>query len=123
MNIAYDANGNTLTDAQSRSYTWDYENRLTRVVNPGVGTTTFRYDPFGRRIQKSGPLGSFDYVYDGPNLIEELDQSSNILARYTQGKEIDEPLAMLGAGPSFRRALCFRVPCPCPSVLWRDRAG
>jgi YD repeat-containing protein len=50
---AYDANGNTLSDAQGRSFIWDFENRLTQVVNPGVGTTTFRYDPFGRRIQLS----------------------------------------------------------------------
>jgi len=41
----YDANGNTLTDAGGKSYSWDFENRLTQVVNPGVGTTTFKYDP------------------------------------------------------------------------------
>ena len=39
----YDANGNTLSDASGKSYSWDFENRLTQVVNPGVGTTTFRY--------------------------------------------------------------------------------
>jgi len=61
----YDANGNTLTDAQGRSFTWDFENRLIQVVNPGVGTTTFRYDPFGRRIQKAGPPGTTNYLYDG----------------------------------------------------------
>ena len=55
---SYDANGNTLSDASGKTYTWDFENRLTQVVKPGVGTTTFRYDPFGRRIQKSGPLGT-----------------------------------------------------------------
>ena len=60
---AYDANGNTLSDAQGRSFTWDFENRLTQATNPGVGTTTFRYDPFGRRIQKSGPLGITNYLY------------------------------------------------------------
>ncbi|MBZ5512870.1 MAG: RHS repeat protein [Acidobacteriia bacterium] len=39
-------------------YTWDYENRLTSVTLPGSGgTVTFKYDPFGRRIQKSGPAG------------------------------------------------------------------
>ena len=54
---SYDANGNTLSDASGKQFTWDFENRLTQVVNPGVGTTTFRYDPFGRRIQKSGPTG------------------------------------------------------------------
>ena len=50
----YDANGNTLTDATGRSFTWDFDNRLVQAVVPGTGTTTFKYDPFGRRIQKSG---------------------------------------------------------------------
>jgi YD repeat-containing protein len=53
--VAYDANGNTLSDPSGKSYTWDFENRLTQAVVPGTngGTTTFKYDPFGRRIQKS----------------------------------------------------------------------
>ena len=57
---AYDANGNTLSDPSGKSYSWDFENRLTQAVVPGSngGTTTFKYDPFGRRIQKSGPLGT-----------------------------------------------------------------
>ncbi|MBV9183959.1 MAG: hypothetical protein JO356_21860 [Acidobacteria bacterium] len=65
----YDANGNTLSDAQGRSFTWDFENRLIQATNPGVGTTTFKYDPVGRRIQKSGPLGITNYLYDGYNVI------------------------------------------------------
>ena len=62
-----DANGNTLTEANGNSYSWDFENRLTQAVVPGTngGTTTFKYDPFGRRIQKSGPLGTTNYLYDG----------------------------------------------------------
>ncbi len=70
----YDANGNTLTDSSGKQYTWDFENRLTQAVVPGTngGTTTFKYDPFGRRIQKSGPLGTTNYLYDGVNDIEEM---------------------------------------------------
>jgi YD repeat-containing protein len=92
---ALDANGNTLTDAQGRSFTWDFENRLAQVVNPGVGTTTFRYDPFGRRIQKSGPLGTTNYLYDGngDNVIEEVDNIGNVLARYAQESGLDLPLS------------------------------
>jgi len=63
-----------------------------------VGTTTFRYDPFGWRIQKSGPLGTTNYLYDGANDIEEVDNAGNVLARYTQGREIDESLAMFRSG-------------------------
>jgi YD repeat-containing protein len=67
-----DANGNTLTDASGKSYAWDFENRLTQAVVPGTngGTTTFKYDPFGRRIQKISPNFTSIFVYDGPNLIE-----------------------------------------------------
>jgi len=77
------------------SVNWDFENRVVQAVVPGTngGTTTFKYDPFGRRIQKSGPLGTTNYLYDGPNLVEETDGNANILARYTQGKMIDQPLA------------------------------
>jgi RHS repeat-associated protein len=94
----YDNDGNTLTDASGRGFTWDFENRVTQVVNPGVGTTTFRYDPFGRRIQKSGPLGTTNYLYDGKNSMEEVDSSGNVLARYTQTLSFDDPLAELRSG-------------------------
>jgi len=51
-------------------------------------TTTFKYDPAGRRIQKVFTQGSTsttsNYIYDGkgPNLIEEVDSSGNAIARY-----------------------------------------
>jgi RHS repeat-associated protein len=94
----YDANGNTLSDPSGKSYSWDFENRLTQVVNPGVGTTTFRYDPFGRRIQKSGPLGTTNFLYDSANLLEEVDNSGGVLARYNQTRGLDEELSELRAG-------------------------
>jgi len=93
---ALDANGNTLTDASGKQYSWDFDNQLTSVTVPGSGTTTFRYDPWGRRVQKSGPLGTTNFLYHGWNAIEELDNSGNILARYTEGEE-DEPFAELRA--------------------------
>ncbi len=93
---ALDANGNTLTDAQGRSYTWDFENRLIQAVVPGTngGTTTFRYDPFGRRIQKSGPLGTTNYLYDWFNILQDVDGSGNIVARYAHGPVTDEDLSL-----------------------------
>ena len=96
----YDANGNTLSDPSGKSYTWDFENRMTQVVVPGTngGTTTFKYDPFGRRIQKSGPLGTTNYLYDGYNDIDEVGSTGSILATYTQNLGIDDPLAELRSG-------------------------
>jgi len=102
----YDNNGSTLSKTISGTttqYTWDFENRLTSVVLPGTGgTVTFKYDPLGRRIQKAFTQNSTttttNYVYDGANVIEEVDQSGNIFARYSQGTGIDEPLSELRSG-------------------------
>lgn len=97
----YDYNGNTLTDASGKSYAWDFENRLKQVTLPSSGgTVTFLYDPFGRRIQKVYTTGSnppttttTNYLFDGESLIETVDQSGAIVARFAQGRGIDEPLA------------------------------
>jgi RHS repeat-associated protein len=98
----YDANGNTLSDASGKSYTWDFENRMVSAVVPGTGTVRFKYDPFGRRVQKSGPNTTINYLYEGAglsaNIIEAVGNSGNILARYTQGPGTDKPLAELRFG-------------------------
>jgi RHS repeat-associated protein len=96
----YDANGNTLTKTDSTgttTYGWDFENRLISVQLPSSTTVTFKYDPFGRRMQKSGASVT-NYVYDGANAIEEVDASENLLAKYSQGAGIDEPLSELRSG-------------------------
>jgi RHS repeat-associated protein len=50
------------------------------------------------RSSWTGGFSPTVYLYDGGNLIEELDQTGTILARYTQGKEMDEALAELRSG-------------------------
>jgi YD repeat-containing protein len=58
---------------RSSTYTWDFENRLTSV--------SFRYDPFGRRIQKTWPNATntsattMNYLYDGAKMTAELSAS------------------------------------------------
>jgi RHS repeat-associated protein len=94
----YDANGNTLSDPAGKSFTWDFENRLTNAVVPGTATVTFKYDPFGRRVQKSGPLGTTNYIYDRANAIEEIDTGGNVLARYAGTRNLDEQLAEFRSG-------------------------
>jgi RHS repeat-associated protein len=95
----YDANGNMLTRPDGAQFSWDYSNRLQQVVLPNSGgTVTFKYDPFGRRIQKSGPSGTVNYLYNGFNLLEEVDASGNVLARYMQSPSLDQPLAELRSG-------------------------
>src|SRR5262249_33122936 len=95
-------NGNTQTKVDSTgttNYTWDYENRLTSVMLPGSGgTVSFKYDPFGRRIYKSSSAGSSIFAYDGDNITEETNSSRAVVARYSQGPNVEEPLPMLRPG-------------------------
>jgi len=103
----YDSNGNMWTKTSgtnTTSYTWDFENRLSSVTLPGGGTESFLYDPFGRRIRKSWPNAANNttmvgnYLYDGANIVTELNASGAVVASYTQGAGIDEPLAMRRGG-------------------------
>ena len=70
---------------------------------PGSGgTVSFKYDPFGRRIQKvftqNSTTTTTDYAYDGDDTIEETDQNGNLLAKYARTENIDEPLAESRSG-------------------------
>jgi RHS repeat-associated protein len=102
----YDNNGNLTSKTDSTgttNYSWDFENRLTQAALPGSsGTVTFRYDPFGRRVQKAftqaGTTTTTNYSYDGDDSIEEVDPSGNLLAKYARTTNIDEPLAESRSG-------------------------
>ncbi|MGB0037069.1 MAG: RHS repeat-associated core domain-containing protein [Candidatus Acidiferrales bacterium] len=103
---SYDNNGNTTSKTESSgtaNYTWDFENRLTSVTLPnGGGSVTFKYDPFGRRIQKvftqNSTTTTTNYVYDGADTIEETDQNGSLLGKYARTPNIDEPLAESRSG-------------------------
>ena len=56
---------------------------------------SFKYDSFGRRIYKSSISSTSIYAYDGDTLAEETNSSGTVLARYSQGLNTDEPLALL----------------------------
>jgi RHS repeat-associated protein len=102
---AYDNDGNTTSKTDTTGttyYTWDYENRLTSVTLPGTGgTVNLKYDPFGRRIEKASPTATTVYAYDGDNVIEQLGGGGNLLAHYTQGARIDQPLAITDTGGTY----------------------
>jgi RHS repeat-associated protein len=94
----YDYNGNLTSKTISSGttdYAWDFENRLTSVTLPNSGgAVTFKYDPFGRRIYKQSPTATNIFVYDGDGLAETVNSAGGTVARYTQGQDIDEPLAV-----------------------------
>lgn len=54
---------------------------------------SFKYDPAGRRIYKQSTSGTTIFVYDGPNVIETVNSTGGVVARYTQSLDTDEPFA------------------------------
>jgi len=104
----YDNNGNLTaktnkTNGQLTAYEYDAENKLVRAVINGT-VANYKYDGLGRRVEKeviSASTTVTRYIYDNEDILLELDGSNNILARYTHGPGIDEPLIMEKAGASF----------------------
>lgn len=94
------------------SYSFDFENRLIKAEKKhGHEATivTFKYDPFGRRIEKRIREGEncrsndeviHTYVYDGQAIILETETTGDGRNRiteptkYVHGPNIDQPLAM-----------------------------
>jgi YD repeat-containing protein len=106
--VPLDANGNTISKTDSSgttNYAWDYDNRLTSATLPGSGgTVSYRYDPFGRRIEKISSSTTSIFAYDNNNLVETVNAGGGVVARYAQGLNFDEPLAMLrGATTDYYR--------------------
>ncbi len=63
----YDLNGNldTKTDAGGVTlYTYDADNRLTRIVEPSGAATNYRYDADGNRVEKQDAAGTLRYLVD-----------------------------------------------------------
>ena len=101
----YDLDGNLLNDGLL-SYVWDAENRLkqmsslTTVDTAARRKIVFTYDYMGRRATKqvylwSGldwattPATRLRYLYDGWNLVAELNASNNTLVRsYIWGQDL-----------------------------------
>ena len=101
----YDDNGNLvrktlLATGNYTQYTYDAENRLTKVEDFATGnptpafTSTYRYDGLGRRIEKVANGQTKRYIYDGEDILLEYDGSNVLQARYTHGPGIDEPIAV-----------------------------
>jgi RHS repeat-associated protein len=63
---------------------------------------TFKYDAFGRRIQKvftqNSTTTTTNYVYNGDDTVEETDQNGNLVAKHARTMNIDEPLAESRSG-------------------------
>lgn len=101
----YDKNGNLTQKSGSdefASYFYDYENRLIKVERTegtSVIVANYKYDPFGRRIEKkvteNGSTTTTRFFYDNEDILFEYDEKGTIGNQYVHGPGIDEPLALI----------------------------
>ncbi len=110
----YDNRGNQTTKTmpgvtdKTWTRTWDYNNRIVKEEKlKGSNerrTITYKYDPFGRRIEKKfeqvvdsvTETETTTYVYDNEDIVLEIftTDSGTEKTWYTHGLGIDEPLAL-----------------------------
>ena len=93
--ITYDANGNMLDDGE-KSYSWDAENRLTKITYSDSTSTEFTYDGLSRRVKivekDSGGTETLvkNHLWDGLTIAEERDDSNNVIKKfYDEGMQYD----------------------------------
>ena len=120
FNYTYDNEGNLLVKTeiatgQVTEYTWDYRNRLTRVVVRDAQQNILReanytYDPFDKRIGVSEDLDGAGpaepevrwTVYDGLNPYADFDGQGNLTRRYLYGPAVDMIMAGLAEAEGVR---------------------
>ena len=69
VSYTYDANGNTVTKTGGWIYSYDYENRLTKVVQSGTTKQQNYYDGDGNRVKQVAGSSTFTYSYQGLNIL------------------------------------------------------
>jgi len=84
QSFTYDANGNMTSDGV-RTYAWDAENRLIRIVE-GAKRTDLEYDGFHhwtRIVERNGVTTVSDrrFIWDGNTLVEQRNGTSTTAAQ------------------------------------------
>jgi len=84
----YDANGSLLSQG-GYSYVWNERNRLTQILQNGSPIASFQYDAFGRRIGKLLNGTNSGLLYDGQQVVQELNGATPT-ANLLTGLSLDE---------------------------------
>lgn len=98
----YDARGNLTQVNGAATYGFDVVNNLTS----GPGSATLAYDTEDRLYQVSSSGTTTRFLYDGAEIIGELNASNQFVRRYVRGPGVDEPIVWYeGATLATRRFL------------------
>ncbi len=84
----------TISNLAYSAFCYDsVENRLIEVDYAGM-VAQYKYDPFGRRIEKNVNGDITRYFYDGADIVTEYDGNWNVKSKYTRNLIIDDPMAV-----------------------------
>ena len=86
----YDSAGNMTNNGSGQTYTWDAENRLTKITQ-GSNTYQFAYDGLGRRISETdNSTLTKQWVWVGTTMAEERASNGTTVTKrfYAQGEQI-----------------------------------
>ena len=107
--ITYDDNGNMTSMTNScgtTNYTWDARNRLIGIQGfdalCAMLSASFQYDALGRRIEKTINARTIQYLYDGQDIVQEI-ENGLVSVNYIRTLNIDEPLARIESAPAVVR--------------------
>jgi RHS repeat-associated protein len=93
----HDDNGNLTSDGE-KNYHFDAKNRLVRVTTLGGNTiANYKYDAFGRRVEKKAGSETVRYVHFGKRVLEERNVFSQLQRQYVYGNGVDEVLQLRSA--------------------------
>jgi len=88
----YDANGNTVgelrPDGDRVTYTWDIENRQTKVELPAGVVNTVTLDGDGKRRSIEDSDGLRNLIWDLENILAETDTGNSTVAQYTLARQV-----------------------------------
>ncbi|MFQ6595211.1 MULTISPECIES: RHS repeat-associated core domain-containing protein [Pseudomonas] len=100
----YDAFGNLIRERRGKGqqlvteYRYDCQHRLIGLTTPNGQTTHYRYDPFGRRINKTVDDTTTEFFWQGDKLIAE--HHAELHRSYLYEPDSFRPLVLLeGFGP------------------------
>lgn len=103
----YDNNGNLTSRLEGPVETliqletlfiWNEENQLTEVDLPNGEVVNYKYDALGRRIQRTTTSGANErYVYDGNDVLLDLNADWSVATTYLNGPGIDNHLRQTSA--------------------------
>ncbi|TAN35301.1 MAG: hypothetical protein EPN23_11330 [Verrucomicrobia bacterium] len=90
-NISYSGTG----FSKNLGLTWNGQYQLTALATNGVAVEQNGYDALGRRVWTSDGSTTNYYVYDGAQVVADVDASGTLIRSYTWGPGIDNLLAMM----------------------------